>query len=132
MTTDRRNPHSPLDRALIQSFLRGRKVTSAELLPSGKINTSYKLGLSDGLTCVVRLYSRGDAARQVAIMDLVRGLVPVPLEIDRGEGWSVFSFLEGDLLQRVPEHSAAAARALVKISSVQFDSPGWIDARLVA
>ena len=46
-------------------------------------------------------------------MDLVRDLVPVPQEIDRGEGWSVFSFLEGELLHRVPEHSAAAARALV-------------------
>jgi aminoglycoside phosphotransferase (APT) family kinase protein len=127
MTTDRRNPHRPFDRSLIQPFLRGRDIISAQLLPSGKINTSYKLVLSDGQACVVRLYSRGDAAREVAIMDLVRDLVPVPLEIDRGEGWSVFSFLEGELLQRVPEHSAAAARALVRISSVEFESPGWIN-----
>jgi hypothetical protein len=127
MTTDRRNPHRPFDPLLIQSFLRGRDIASAHLLPSGKINTNYKLVLSDGLVCVARLYSQGDAAREVAIMDMVRDLVPVPREIDRGEGWSVFSFLEGELLQRVPEHSAAAARALVKISSVEFGSPGWID-----
>lgn len=127
MTTDRRNPHRPFDRSLIQGFLRGRDVTSTQLLPSGKINTSYKLVLSDGQTCVVRLYSRGDAGREVAIMDMVRDLVPVPVEIDRGEGWSVFSFLEGRLLQHVPEHSAAAARALARISSLEFDSPGWID-----
>ena len=127
MTADRRNPHRPLDRSLIQDFLRGREITSAQLLPSGKINTNYKLVLSDGQAFVVRLYSRGDAAREVAIMDLVRDLVPVPQEIDRGEGWSVFSFLEGELFQLVPEHSAAAARALVRISSVEFESPGWID-----
>ncbi len=127
MTTDRRNPHRPLDRSLIQGFLRSRNVASAQLLQSGKINTNYKLVLSDGQICVVRLYSHGDAAREAAIMDLVRDLVPVPQEIDRGEGWSVFSFLEGELLQGVPEHSAAAARALAKISSVGFESPGWIN-----
>ena len=117
----------PFDRALIQGFLRGRGITSSRILPSGKTNTSYKLVLSDGQACVLRLYSRGDAAREVAIMDLVRDLVPVPREIDRGDGWSVFSFMEGELLQRVPEHSGAAARALVRISSVEFDSPGWIN-----
>ena len=41
MTSDRRNPHIPLDRALIRGFLDGRDITSTELLPSGKTNTSY-------------------------------------------------------------------------------------------
>ena len=60
-------------------------------------------------------------------MNLVREIVPVPLEVDRGEAWSLFTFLEGELLESVPEHSGAAAEALAKISRVQFESQGWIN-----
>ena len=105
MTTDRRNPHRPFDESLIQGFLRGRDVLSAELLRAGRINTNYKLSLSDGGAYVLRLYSQGDAGRGTYIMSLVKDLVPVPIEIDRGEGWSLFTFLEGELLENVPEHT---------------------------
>ena len=52
MTIDRRNPYKPFDESLIQDFLRGRKVLSAELLTSGKINSNYKLALDDGTSYV--------------------------------------------------------------------------------
>ena len=61
-------------------------------------------------------------------MNLVRHLVPVPEEIERGDGWSVFTFLEGDLLCDVPEYSGKAAAAIADISSITFDKKGWITA----
>ncbi|MDP6664647.1 MAG: aminoglycoside phosphotransferase family protein [SAR202 cluster bacterium] len=128
MTLDRRNPHQPFDASLIAGFLRGRGVRSVDLLQAGKINTNYKLVLTDGLACVLRLYSRSDAAREVYVMGLVRDFVPVPVELDRGDGWSIFEFLEGELLENAPQHSAAAGEALARIASVAFESPGMINA----
>ncbi len=125
---DRRNPHRPFDPCLIEPFLDGRGVVSAALLQAGKSNTNYKLVLSDSEVCVLRLYSHGSAEREVYVMSLVRDLVAVPVEIYRGESWSVFSFLEGALLESVPEHSGAAAEALARIHSVAFASSGWIEA----
>ena len=126
MLIDRRNPHQPFDRSLIRDFLGGRELLSVELLAAGKSNTNYKLILSDGEAYVLRLYRRGDAQRETYVMDLVRDIVPVPIEIARGESWSVFSFLEGELLEGVPEQSGAAAEVLAKISSVVFESRGWV------
>ncbi|MCH8350792.1 MAG: aminoglycoside phosphotransferase family protein [Chloroflexi bacterium] len=128
LSTYRRNPHKPFDPSLIQDLLGGRDVASAELLPAGKSNTNYKLVLSDGEAYVLRLYSHGDSRREAYVMDLVRDLVPVPLEVGHGANWSLFTFLEGDLLERVPESSDLAAQSLARISSVQFQSAGWIEA----
>ena len=128
MTTDRRHPHISFDRTLIESFLDGRDIVSSELLLDGKSNTNYKLVLSDSQACVLRLFSNGNPEREVHVMDLARDLVPVPVELARGDTWSVFSFVEGDLLRHVPEHTAAAAEALARIHSVVFDSVGWLEA----
>ena len=127
MAADRRNPHQPFDRSLIESFLQGRELSLVELLAAGKSNTNYKLILGDGQRFVLRLYSHGDAQREVYVMGLARDLVPVPQELHRGEAWSVFSFMEGESLERLPQHSGAAAEALAKISSIVFQEPGWID-----
>ncbi len=128
VSTDRRNPFKPFEPSLIKSFLRGRDILSVELFLTGKGNTNYKLILSDGKIYVLRLYSRGSAERETYVMSLVQGVVPVPLEIARGETWSVFSYLEGELLEKVPEYSSVAAEAIAKISSVVLESPGWINA----
>lgn len=127
MSADRRNPHQPFDRSLIESFLQGRELSSVELLAAGKSNTNYKLILGDGQRFVLRLYSHGDAQREVYVMGLARDLVPVAQELHRGEAWSVFSFMEGESLERLPQHSGAAAEALARISSIVFQEPGWID-----
>ena len=103
-------------------------MASVALLPAGTSNTNYKLVLSDGEAYVLRLYSHGDARREAYVMDLLRGLVPVHLEVDRGENWSLFTFLEGELLERVPESSDLAAQTLARISSVKFQAAGWIEA----
>ena len=47
MTLDRRNPHKPFDPTLIRDLLQGRSILTADLFPSGKNNTNYKLELSD-------------------------------------------------------------------------------------
>ena len=95
---DRRNPYQPFNRYLIQSFLLGRDILSVELLQTGKSNTNYKLILSDGNKYVLRRYGCGNAARETYVMGLVEDLVPVPSEVDRGEKWAVFTFLDGELL----------------------------------
>ena len=127
MTADRRNPHQPFDRSLIESFLQGRELSLVELLAAGKSNTNYKLILGDGQRFVLRLYSHGDAQREVYVMGLARDVVPVPQVLQRGEAWSVFSFMEGESLERLPQHSGAAAEALARIPSIVFQEPGWID-----
>lgn len=128
MPSDRRNPHRRFDPRLIEPFLNGRTIESADLLASGKSNSNYKLVLADGSTYVLRLYSHGSAARETYVMNLVRELVPVPVEVYRGETWSVFSFLEGRLLEEMSRYAGVAAEALARIHSVMFSSPGWIEA----
>ena len=127
MSADRRNPHQPFDRSLVQEFLQGRELLSAELLHTGRSNTNYTLMLNDGLRCVLHIYSNGGAQRESYVMSLVSDLVPVPQELHRGDNWSIFSFIDGDLSESVPKHTASAAEVLARISSVEFPAPGWIE-----
>jgi aminoglycoside phosphotransferase (APT) family kinase protein len=124
---DRRNPHIPLDRSLIQHFLKGRDIRSTELIKAGKSNTNYKLLLSDDQICVLRLYAHGDAGREVFVMSMVSDMIPVPRELDRGEGWSIFEFLHGDHLAIKPQNTDVAAEALARISSITFEKPGLVN-----
>jgi Ser/Thr protein kinase RdoA (MazF antagonist) len=125
MSTDRRHPVIPFDASLIQDYLLGRGVSSVALFPSGKSNSNYKLTLSTGEICVLRLYNQNeDAAQGTTITNLVTDLLPVPHALHHGDGWSVFTYLEGELLATVPEHTEAAAEALAKLSTITFPSPG--------
>ncbi len=124
---DRRHPFRAFDPSLIEDFLQGRRISSLQLQPAGRSNTNYRLALDDGLTCLMRIYSQGDPLRESYMMKLAGELVSVPRQLARGEGWSVFSFLSGDPLEKVPQHCKAAATALARIGSVEFDSPGWVN-----
>jgi aminoglycoside phosphotransferase (APT) family kinase protein len=124
---DRRHPRRQFDPALIRSFLEGRQIESAQLLPSGRSNTNYKLVLRGGEVFVLRLFGQGNGERERYIMNLVKDLVPVPREVARGNDWSILSFVEGVHLADVPEYTHAAAQALARVSSVEFASPGWIN-----
>ncbi len=112
---------------MVRGVLGPKRLLSVELLGNGKSNTSYKLVVDDGAAYVLRLYSQGNPAREAKIMDLVRDFVPVPAELGRGDTWSLTTFLDGDILERRPEHSGKAAEALARIASVALDSPGWIN-----
>ncbi len=125
---DRRNPIRNFDPEIVRRSLPGAELLSVELMGNGKSNTSYKLVAVGGPAYVLRLYSQGDPVREARVMDMVRDLVPVPTEIDRGDMWSLTTFLEGDILQRKPQHSGAAAGVLAKIASVEFGGSGWINA----
>lgn len=128
MNVDRRNPYIPFQAGQIESFLKGREIRSVTMLASSGSNTTYRIVLREGGTFVLRLYAEGNAAREVFVMNLVRALVPVPEELYRGEGWSIFSFLPGCTLQDAPEYTFVAARTLASISKITFDRPGWIEA----
>lgn len=127
MAADRRAPIRPFESRLIQDYLGGRAIASAELCPAGRSNSNYKVTLADGEVCVLRLHARGNAARERHVMELARGLVPVPRVLAGGEDWTLQSFIAGEPLAAVPEHTYAAAAALARLSSLQFPSPGWIE-----
>ncbi len=129
MDEDRRHPRRPFDPALIVSYLRGREVESVQLMPLGKSNTNYRLMLTDGEVCVLRLHNSGsNAERENHIMRLVRQIVPVPLILASGGDWAIHSFVEGTALTDAPDCVQAAAEALARISSLRFTSSGWIQA----
>jgi aminoglycoside phosphotransferase (APT) family kinase protein len=128
MTEDRRHPHRPFDADLIRHFLNGRTLVAAQMFPAGKSNTNYKLTLSDGTTCVLRLCAQGGAACENYVLSLVRGVVPVPEVLDQGEDWSLYTFLPGEPLDAMPAHVRAAAQTLAALSSIAFPSAGWIQA----
>lgn len=99
-----------------------------QLLTFGRSNTNYKLLLRGGEIFVLRLFAKGNGERERYVMNLVKDLVSVPEEVARGNDWSILSFVEGKHLADVPEYTHAAAKALARISSVEFASSGWINA----
>lgn len=124
---DRRHPRRPFDAALIASYLEGRKVESLQLMPLGKSNTNYRLTLTDGEVCMLRLHNSSSRAEvESHIMRLARDFVPVPAVLASGNDWSIHSFVEGAPLADAPECIRAAAEALARLSSLRFTSSGWI------
>jgi aminoglycoside phosphotransferase (APT) family kinase protein len=129
MDEDRRHRRRQFDPALIEGYLRGRKIESVQLMPLGKSNTNYRLILTDGEVCVLRLHNPGsNAERENHILRLVREIVPVPAVVASGGDWSIHSFVEGTVLADAPECVQPAAEALARIASVRFPSSGWIQA----
>lgn len=127
MPDDRRNPYRQFTPELIGDYLRTRKVMSAELFSLGKNNTNYKLKLSDGDVCVLRLYANSRARREVYLVEFAAGLVPVPEELYRGTDWAIFSFIEGQCLAELPEYTGIAAEMINRLSSRTFRSAGDIN-----
>ncbi len=127
MVPDRRHPLRPFQRDLIRDFLRGRQVMDATLLPGGKSNSNYRLTLSDGTRCVLRLHAQASPERERYAMDLARDIVPVPQLLWRGDGWSILSFVDGKPFAECPQHTREVARQLARISSIHLPGPGWIE-----
>jgi aminoglycoside phosphotransferase (APT) family kinase protein len=129
MHKDRRHPRRPFNATLVASYLQGRKVELVQLMALGKSNTNYRLILTDGEVCVLRLHNPGsNAERENHILQLVRKIVPVPAVLASGGDWSIHSFLEGTTLADAPECVQAVAEALARIASLRFTSSGWIQA----
>ncbi len=128
LNQDRRNPIRSLSTNVIAEYLAGKSILSAELFSSGKCNSNYKLTLDDGIVCVARFYNSENPDRECFVMDLARKIVPVPREFYRGNDWVILEFLNGKLLELVPEYSKAAGIAIAQFSSHIFDCPGRIEA----
>lgn len=127
MNHDRRHPLQPLNTELIGSFLAGREVVRTELLATGKSNTDYRLLLSDGTDCVLRLSSRGTITRENYVMRLVAEYIATPPILHEDATWSVYAIVPGAHLEQAPEYSGLAAEIIARLWQFQFESPGWIE-----
>jgi aminoglycoside phosphotransferase (APT) family kinase protein len=124
---DRRHPRRGFEPALIADYLQRRKVASVQLMPLGKSNTNYRLMLTDGEACLLRLHHPGSKAEfENHILRLVRETVPVPTVLASGDDWSIHSFVEGATLAESPAGVRVAAEALGRLSVLRFPSSGWI------
>ena len=121
-------PVTPFDEAPLRAFLGSRAVVAAGILPGGRINSNYRVDLSDGTRVVVRYYGKGSPAVERAAMDLVKGRLPVPEILDAGESWAVMRFLPGEPLAIHPAAARAAGRALATVASVALPWPGTFGA----
>jgi len=129
MDKDRRHPRRQFNPALVASYLLGRKIESVQLMALGKSNTNYRLILTDGEVCVLRLHNPGsNTEREKHILHLVRKVVPVPALLASGSDWSIHSFVEGTTLADAPQCVQVGAEALARIASLRFTSSGWIQA----
>lgn len=127
MPEDRRNPYRRFKPELISDYLGTRKLVTVELFSLGKSNTNYKLELSDGETCVLRLFNGSNEKREIFLMELAADLVPVPQELCRGTGWAIFTFIEGQSLSEIPEYTGIAAEVVNQLASRIFQSSGDIN-----
>ena len=125
---DRRHPHRELDTSVIAEFLAGRELLSADLLRGGKTNGNYRLRLSGGAQCVVRLLNRGDAALEAHMLSVASDVVAVPNVLASGDGWLVLAYIEGRALRHTPEDLRLAGQALAGIRSVRYKQAGWLEA----
>ncbi len=125
--SDRRHPHREFNATLIAEFLAGRDVLSAALLPGGKTTSNYRVRLSDGMECVVRVLSRGDACREAHVLSMAAEVVAVPKVLAFGDGWLALEHVAGRPLRRTPEDLRLAGEALARIHAIRFDRAGWIE-----
>ncbi len=137
----RRQPVLRLDRAAIQGLIR-LPVREAALLDGGLRNTNYRLRLLGELAPVVlRLYTADPMAcrREVALMRLVDGRVPVPRVLDAkpeaDPPWALVEWMEGtrfdQLLDRaspaeVEQGCRSAGAVLAAIHRFAFPAPGFL------
>ncbi len=150
---DRDEPPKPLDAARVQAlvslWLPNARVTGAQLMKGGLMNRNFRLTLdTEPHVCVLRLFDRDGAicAKETAILDMLRGTVPVPEVYYRnlnGLGaeppFAILSIMEGFSLRSVratgdAEAVAAicydAGRVLARIAEHRFDRPGMLTASL--
>jgi hypothetical protein len=123
MDKDRRHPCRQFNPALVASYLLGRKIESVQLMALGKSNTNYRLILTDGEVCVLRLHNPGsNTEREKHILHLVKKVVPVPALLASGSDWSIHSFVEGTTLADAPQCVQVGAEALARIASIPLIS----------
>jgi aminoglycoside phosphotransferase (APT) family kinase protein len=97
----------------------------------GYTNTTFRVTLSDGTPVVVRIYRDARSGqREIAALDLVRGVVPVPAVLHRGARFAVLEYVDA-ITYRQFRHTAGAeaiarasraiGRALAALARVRVD-----------
>ena len=123
----RRHDLIPFRPALIADYLKGRTISSFNLLPGGRSNSNYKLKLSDGTCRVCRIFGSGTGEPERHITTVVHHLIPVPRLCYHTEDFAIYSFVSGEPLKNNnPEQLKAAARVLARLSTISFNKPGQI------
>ncbi|NUP98903.1 MAG: phosphotransferase [Armatimonadetes bacterium] len=134
---------------LLCPALPGHRVRAAELLPTGLVNTNYRVEL-EGLTqpVVLRISVRDPATtlREARLLARLPATVPVPevvyaIEHPTADGWhyAVHGWVEGqrlaDLLPFANEREALPlarqlGEILAAVGTVTFEQPGFLDTEL--
>lgn len=125
---DRRHPHRPLVPEQIADFLGDRAIVSSDLLPGGKSNSNYRLLLSDGSDCVLRLLSARNGSREAHLIEMAGELVPVPKVLSADSDWIALEFIPGRPLQCNPHELLQAGEVIARLQTRRFDRAGWIEA----
>ncbi len=141
----RRHPLQRLEVDQIRHLV-GLPVSAASLVPGGLRNTNYRLLLvGDDRPVLLRLYTADGAAcpREVALMRLVAGHVPVPRVLDaRPEAtppWALFEWMDGTRFDRVlagaspdvvEQGCRSAGAVLAAIHRFAFPAPGFLGPNL--
>jgi len=141
----RRSLPAPVLERIVQAAFPGCRVLASEPLADGLRNTNFKLGLDPAREPVVlRIYEheRSLCQKEIDLMRLVRGSVPVP-EVIHAEprGWedlppfTLTRWVDGitfhDLkrsgdAEAIAQAAHAAGEALAAIGRFQFPKPGWL------
>jgi fructokinase len=136
-------PDIALVRRLASIAFPHRRITHAELLSGGRINTNLKLTFSTGEPpAVLRLHKKGSAAclKETHVIELIKSTVPVPdvLYVDSdgvdGSGpFSIIEFVEGLTFQQlkqtgdlvaIQQAASSVGATLAAIGKFSFSKPG--------
>jgi Ser/Thr protein kinase RdoA (MazF antagonist) len=136
-------PAPSLDEAarLIAPWLCGRRLLGIELMAGGLMNRNCRLRIDGSPDAVLRLQDRDPsaAAKEHAILDRLRGSVPVPAVLYADANVLVLELIDGvplTAIKRSGDMDALAAcafdagRVLARLQHQRFDRPGLLTATL--
>jgi fructokinase len=136
-------PPPSLDEAarLIAPWLDGRRLLGIELMPGGLMNRNCRLRIDGSPDVVLRLHDRdpSSAAKEHAILDRLRGSIPVPAVLHASGSALVLELVDGVPLASFKHSGDAdalavcafeAGRLLAQLQQQRFDGPGLLTSAL--
>jgi aminoglycoside phosphotransferase (APT) family kinase protein len=122
---------------LLAPWLRGRRLLALELMTGGLMNRNCLLRLDDTREVVLRLFDRDPsaAAREHAVLDRVRGHLPVPavlfataraLVLERMDGVALATIKHSGDIDAIAACAFDAGRLLAQFQRYRFDRAGLL------
>lgn len=145
---ERRCEHIILDdsaiQALIDKAMPGCSVAELALLNNGKINTNYRITMTNSDIVVLRLYARDPLAcsREAALYSQLDGVIPVPQLIcsetepaNNLSPYIIYRWIHGELLadacsSRALIPAKEIGKALGRMANITFKRAGFFDGQL--